>query len=84
MKKDYEGRIQKIVGMSLKREKFMAQKGLLDVARRRCCRTEVHCLRKEETFIVSECKAMHEENFLCNWVREDLEGIEKGGRTEKG
>ena len=55
---------------------FMAQKGLWNLARqRKCCRTEVHCLRKR-----SHCErvqGMHEENFLSSWLREDMEGKEE-------
>ena len=35
----------------------------------KCCRVEVQCLRKKVT--LSEHKAMHEENFLSIWLRED-------------
>ena len=33
--------------------------------------------------MVREYTAMHEENFLSSWVREDMEGIEEG-RTDEG
>ena len=34
-------------------------------------------LAKEEGDIVREYKAMHEENFLSRWLREDVEGAEE-------
>ena len=51
--------------------------GLWISPERRCCRTEVHCQRKKETYIVREYKAMHEGNFLSSWLREDVEGMEE-------
>ena len=44
---------------------------------RRCCRTQRSALPKEEGDIVRENKAMHEENFLSSWLREDVEGMEE-------
>ena len=42
---------------------------------------------KEEGDAVRECKAMHEENFLSNWLREDVRGKEewaaKGGEKNE-
>ena len=41
---------------------------------------------KGEGDIVREYKAMHEENFLSSWLREDVEGIEerRKDREQKG
>ena len=38
---------------------------------------------KEEGDIVRKYKAMHEDNFLSSWVREDVEGIVEEGRIER-
>ena len=43
-------------------------------------------LPKEEGDLIRECKAMHEEDFLSSWLREDVEGraeeMEKVNREE--
>ena len=44
---------------------FKAQKGLWNLAREKCCRTEEHCLRKKVTLL---------ENIRrCSWLRDDGE-----------
>ena len=61
---------------------FKAQKGLRNVAREKEDVAGQRCIAsKEEGDVVREYKAMHEENFPSNWVREDLEGTEER-RTE--
>ena len=54
----------------------MAQKGLWDVARDKMLQDR-GALPKEEGDIVREYKAMHEENFISSWLREDVEGMEE-------
>ena len=39
-------------------------------------------LPKEEGDLIREYKAMHEENFLSSWLREDLVGNEERGKKE--
>ena len=51
---------------------FTAQKGLWNLAREEMLQDR-GALPKEEEDIVREYKAMHEENFLSSWVREDVE-----------
>ena len=58
---------------------FMAQKGLWNAARKKMLQDR-GTLPEEEGDIARECKAMHEENFLNGWLREDVEG--KGERRK--
>ena len=48
----------------------MAKKGLRNLVREKIMR-ERGALPKEEGDAVGENKAMHEENFLSSWLRED-------------
>ena len=41
------------------------------------------CIPKEVGDIVREYKAMHEENFLSNWLRGDVEGMEDRRKDRK-
>ena len=50
----------------------MEQKGLWNLAREKILR-ERGALPKEEGDVVREYKAMHEENVLSSWLREDGE-----------
>ena len=55
---------------------FVARKGLSNVARERMLQDR-GALPKEEGDV-------HEDNFFCNWLREDLEGTEERRKdTEK-
>ena len=56
----------------------MAQKGLWNLVEEKILR-ERGALPKEDGDVIRECKAMHEENFLSSWLRED--GREKGKGT---
>ena len=56
----------------------MAQEGLWNLVREKIMR-ERGALPKEEGHAIREYKAMHEENFLSSWLRED--GREKEERT---
>ena len=60
-------------GMLSKLEGFMAQKGLWKVAEKSMLR-DGGVLPEDEGDLVREYKAMHEENFLSSWLREDVEG----------
>ena len=54
----------------------MAQKGLWNVAREKMLQDR-GALLEEEGDVVREYKAMHEQNFWCNWLREDTAGAER-------
>ena len=56
---------------------FMAQKAPWNVARENILEDR-GALPKEDGHPLRECKAMHEEDFLSSWLREDVEG----GKTE--
>ena len=58
-------------------EGFMSQKGLWNLVREKVLR-ERGALPKEEGDVIRKYKAMHEENFLSSWLRED--GRAKEGR----
>ena len=51
----------------------MAQKGLWNLAREKRLQDR-GALPEEEGDMVREYKAMHEENFLSSWLKEDVEG----------
>ena len=57
-------------------EGFMAQKGLWNLAKEKNLRERGE-LPKEESDAVREYKAMHEENFLSSWLREDEKSKEE-------
>ena len=59
---------------------FMEQRGLRNLAKGKILRERGE-LRKEESDAVREYKAMHEENFLSSWPREDERG--EGGKMAK-
>ena len=73
-----EGRKRRITSKEYQRpllnkfemEGFMAQKGLWNLAGEKILR-ERGTLPKEEGDAIREYKAMHEENFLSSWSRED-------------
>ena len=50
----------------------MAQKGLWNLG----------AMPKEEGDVIREYNAMHEENFLSSWLREDL--VQKRGKKKEG
>ena len=52
-------------------EGFMAQKGLWNLAKENILKERGE-LPNEEGDVVREYKAMHEENFLGSWLREDV------------
>ena len=52
-------------------EGLMSQKGLWNLARERRLR-ERGAMPKEEGDVIREYNAMHDENFLSSWLREDL------------
>ena len=54
----------------------IALKGMWNLARDKMLEDR-GLLPKEEGDIVREFKAMHEENFLSSWLREDVEGKEE-------
>ena len=55
----------------------MAQKRIVNLAREKMLQDR-GVLLKEEGVVVREYKAMHEENFLSSWLREDRkDGEEK-------
>ena len=58
----------------------MAQKVVWNLAKKKILRERGE-LPKEEGDAVREYKAMHEENFLSSWLREDVKGKEE--RTGK-
>ena len=51
----------------------MAQKGPWNLARDTMLQDR-SALPKEGSDVIREYKAMHEENFLSSWLREDVEG----------
>ena len=51
-------------------EGFMAQKGLWKLARDKALQDR-GALPREEGDAVIQCKAMHEENILSSWLRDD-------------
>ena len=57
-------------------EAFVAQKGLWNLVREKVLR-ERGALPEEECDVKREYKAMHEENFLSSWLREDGKEREK-------
>ena len=57
-------------------EGFMAQKGLWNLARNKPLQDR-GALPGEEGDAIREYKAMHEENFLSSWLREDGKGKTK-------
>ena len=61
-------------------EGFIAQKGLWNFAREKILR-ERGALPKEEGDAITEYKAMHEENFLSSWLREDGRDRGKNGES---
>ena len=60
----------------------MAQKGLWNLFREKMLQDR-GALPKEDGDIVREYKAMHEENFLSIWLREDVEDEEERRRKVK-
>ena len=71
-KKEYQRLVNKF-----EMEGFMAQKGLWNLAKEKILR-ERGVLPKEEGDAVREYKAVHEENFLSSWAREDGREKEEG------
>ena len=63
--------------MSSKRVGFVAQKGLWNPARERTMLQDRGALLEEEGDVVREYKAMHADNFLSTWLREDVERKEE-------
>ena len=61
---------------------FMAQKGLWNHARDKMLQDR-DALPKQTGDVIREYKAMHEENFLSSWLREDVEGKEERKKMEK-
>ena len=55
----------------------MAQKGLWNLARNKALQDR-GALPEDEGDTIREYKAMHEENFLSSWWREDGKGTTKG------
>ena len=55
---------------------FVAQKGLRNIAKRRMPE-DIGALPREDGDLLREYHAMHEENFLSSWMREDVEGKEE-------
>ena len=51
----------------------MAQKGLWNLARDKTLQDRGAC----KGDVITEYNAMHEENFLSRWLREDVEGTEE-------
>ena len=41
-------------------------------------------LPREDGDLLAECHAMHEENFLSSWLREDVAGQEEEREVEQG
>ena len=74
-RKEYQRLLNK-----LEMEGFMAQKGSWNLATEKILR-ERGALHKEVVDAIREYKAMHEENFLSSWLRED--GREEEERTAK-
>ena len=64
-------------------ERFMAQKGLCNLAKEKIMRERGE-LPKEEGDAVREYKAMHEENFLSSWPREDEKSKEERRAETEG
>ena len=60
----------------------MTQKGLWNVAREKMLRDR-GALPNEEGDLLRECKALHEENFLSSWLREDVASAEKKKDVDK-
>ena len=58
----------------------MAQKGLWNLAREKRLQ-ERGAMHKEDGDVIREYNAMHEENFLTSWLREDL--VEKKHRRRR-
>ena len=56
---------------------FHGRKVLRNIAKKRMMEGRV-VLPKEDGTQLREYRAMHEENFLSSWLREDLEGEEAG------
>ena len=52
---------------------FVTRKGLWNIAKKRTLEDKA-TLPKEEGDLIREYKAMHEENCLSSWLREDVEG----------
>ena len=67
-------------GMISKREAFMAQKGLWNVAREKMLEDR-GALPKEDGDLLRKYKAMHEDNFLSGWLRKDVEGTVEGMKS---
>ena len=61
-------------------EGLRAQKGLWNLAREKILQKR-GAIPKEEGDVIREHNAMHEENFLSSWLREDL--VEKEERRKK-
>ena len=79
-----EGEKSRITGKEYRRllneyelEELMAQRGLWNLAKEKRLQDR-GALPREEGDVIREYNAMHEENFLSSWLREDLVG--KGGR----
>ena len=61
---------------------FMAQKGLWNLARETMLQDR-GAMPKEEGDVIREAMAMHDENFLSSWLREDVEGKGEGEKFNK-
>ena len=60
----------------------MAQKGLWNITKKRMLEDR-GALPKEDGDCVREYKAMHEDNFVGSWLREDTEGKATTGEEMK-
>ena len=61
---------------------FMAQKGLWNITKRRMLEDRV-ALPREDGDLLREYQAVHEENFLSSWLREEGKELERERLNKK-
>ena len=68
-------------GMSLRSEVSWHKKRLWHIPKEKCWKTEEPFPPKEDGNQVREYWALHEENFLRSWLREDVDGRKQNQKT---
>ena len=61
----------------------MAQKGLCNITKKRMLE-DSGAVPRQDVDLLSENQAMHAENFLSSWLREDVEGKNEEKKNEQG
>ena len=79
-KEERPGKSAKGCGENVKWEVFMAQTGLCNITKKRMLEDR-GAVPRQDVDLLSENQAMHAENFLSSWLREDVEGKNEEKKT---